>query len=130
MDWETDSRLTNNAISWAQQYCDRVLQCDYDHNFAWFCNDTRTTQCNLPRVPTHLKNVDVELLPDDFQHEEDWTCAICLEVDTEDPICVKTACAHIFHKRCLEKCKRVYFDQEENYYKGCIPCPLCRADVN
>ena len=130
IDWETDSRLTNNAISWAQQYSDHVLQCDYDHNFAWFCNDTRTMQCTLPHVPTHLNNVDVELLPDDFQHKADWTCAICLEQDASVPRCVKTACAHIFHRGCLEKCKLAYFDCEENYYKDCIPCPLCRADVN
>jgi len=130
MDWETDSRLTNYAILWAQQYSDHVLQCDYDHAFMWFCNDTRTTHCNLPHVPGHLKNVDLELLSDDFQHEEGWDCPICLEAHGEDPSCVKTACAHIFHRGCLEKCKRSYFDCEENYYKDCMPCPLCRADVN
>jgi hypothetical protein len=81
MDWETDSSLTNYAISWAQQYNDHVLQCDYDHNFAWFCNDTRTTHCNLPHVPRHLKNVELELAPHDFMHEEAWDCPICLEDD-------------------------------------------------
>jgi len=130
MEWETDSRLTNYAISWAQQYNDHVLQCDYDHNFAWFCNESRTTHRTLPHVPRHLKNVDLELLSDDFQHEEPWDCPICLDDDTEDPSCVRTACAHIFHRGCLEQCKRTYFEREENYYKDCMPCPLCRADVN
>jgi len=81
MDWETDSRLTNYAILWAQRYSDRVLQCDYDHAFAWFCNDTGTTHCNLPHVPRHLKNVDPELLSVNFQHKEGWDCSICLEAD-------------------------------------------------
>jgi hypothetical protein len=81
MDWETDSRLTNYAILWAQRYSDHVLQCDYDHAFAWVCNDTGTTHCNLPHVPRHLKNVDAELLSVDFQHEEDRDCSICLEAD-------------------------------------------------
>jgi hypothetical protein len=81
MDWETDSRLTNYAILWAQRYSDHVLQCDYDHAFAWFCNDTGTTHCNLPHVPRHIKNVDPELLSVDFQHEEGWDCSICLEAD-------------------------------------------------
>jgi hypothetical protein len=81
MDWETDSRLTNYAILWAQHYSDHVLQCDYDHAFAWVCNDTGTTHCNLPHVPRHLKNVDPELLSVDFQHEEGWDCSICLEAD-------------------------------------------------
>jgi hypothetical protein len=81
MDWETDSRLTNYAILWAQRYSDLVLQCDYDHAFAWFCNDTGTTHCNLPHVPRHLNNVDTELASVDFQHEEGWDCSICLEAD-------------------------------------------------
>jgi len=81
MEWETDSRLTNYAISWAQQYSDHVLQCDYDHNFAWFCNESRTTHYNLPHVPRHIKNVDPELLSVDFHLEEGWDCSICLEAD-------------------------------------------------
>jgi len=130
IDWETEDNLTNMAISWAQQYGDRVLQCDYDHNFSWFCNETRTTQYNLPHIRNSVNNVDLELLPDDFQHEENWECSICLDDITIDRICVRTACMHIFHSRCLDKCKRAYFDQEENYNKDCIPCPLCRDDVN
>jgi hypothetical protein len=130
IDWETYPSLTNMAILWAQHYGDHVLQCDYDHNFSWFCNETRTTQCTLLHVPMYIKNVDVELLPDDFQHKTGWDCSICLEDDVDVPSCVKTTCAHIFHRSCLDKCKRVYFEQEENYHKTCIPCPLCRADVN
>jgi hypothetical protein len=81
MDWETDSRLTNYAILWAQHYNDDVLQCDYDHAFSWVSEVTGTTHCNLPHVPRHLKNVDAELLSVDFQHEEDRDCSICLEAD-------------------------------------------------
>jgi hypothetical protein len=85
MDWETDSRLTNMAILWAQHYGDHVLQCDYDHNFSWFCNETRTTQFTVLHVPMHLNNVELELLSADFQHEAGWDCPICLEDDVDDP---------------------------------------------
>lgn len=129
-DWETDGDLTNGVIWWAQYYGDRILQCDYEHTFSWFSNETRTTHYYLPHVPIHLKNIDSELLPDDFQHEEEWDCPICLEADAENPSCVRTACAHIFHGGCLDKCKRAYFELAENYHKECSPCPLCRASIN
>jgi hypothetical protein len=84
MDWETDSRLTNYAILWAQHYSDLVLQCDYDHAFSWVSEVTGTTHYNLPHVPRHLKNVDPELLSVDFQHEEGRDCSICLEAVEAD----------------------------------------------
>ena len=69
-------------------------------------------------------------LPCDFQHEADWTCAICMEVDALVPTCVRTDCMHIFHKSCLEDYNSVFLKREENENNACFPCPMCRGNIN
>jgi len=128
--WEKEPILTNNAISWAQQYGDRILECDYDHNFSWFSNETKTRHYHLPHVPKSAKPLDVvalKLLPDDFKHDTDWICPICLDVDAVDTSCVRTACMHVFHKSCFESWNSKFLEQEDNSDKIYCPCPLCRA---
>lgn len=92
---------------------------------------------HLPHIPEPAEHIEEQvamrsliILPCDFQHEADWTCAICLEVDALVPTCVRTECAHVFHKSCFEECKRVFLEQEENENKTCCPCPMCRAPIN
>lgn len=135
--WTTmDTELADEALRWTKKHDEHVM--DHDSGvFKWF--DTETMEVcyhllHLPRPEEHnddYENVlnSLETLPCDFQHEEDWTCPICLQLD-EGTTCVRTECAHVFHKKCFEECKHVYLEQEENGDKTCCPCPLCRAVIN
>ena len=69
-------------------------------------------------------------LPCDFQHEADWTCAICLDVDASVPRCVRTECKHIYHELCLKNHYLAFLKQKKNENKTCFSCPLCRGNIN
>jgi hypothetical protein len=73
---------------------------------------------------------DDDLLENDFKHELEWSCSICLDVNSVNPVRVTTACNHVFHNGCLNDYKRVYLQQDANRKKICVPCPLCRAPIN
>ena len=62
-------------------------------------------------------------------NKPDWTCPICLAVDAQLE-CVRTACAHVFHKKCLNSAKNVFLTQAENVGKTWCLCPLCRGVIN
>ena len=128
--WDIDAELTAEAKSWVINNGEYVIESDFDRPFSWFSSRTMSTHYHLPHVPKHLKNVvALVVLANDFKYEPDWVCSICLEVDAVNPVCVKTACGHIFHNECLTNCKRIYLQQKENYKKICFPCPLCRVPI-
>jgi hypothetical protein len=61
-DWESDTKLTDCAIWWAQYYGDRILQCDYEHTALWFNKKTEETSYSSPQV-CESANDDVDLQP-------------------------------------------------------------------
>jgi hypothetical protein len=69
MDWETEIIFTYYAMCWAQNHRDRILSCDYDHNFCWISDETGETHYNLPHVFKCVNNVDLEPLFENLQHE-------------------------------------------------------------
>jgi len=107
-----------------------IIESDFERPFSWFSKLTMSTQYDLPRDPKHLMTVDDDPLENDFKHELDWFCSICLDVNSVNPVRVTTACNHVFHNGCLDDYKRVYLQQDANRKKICVPCPLCRAPIN
>ncbi len=69
MDWETETIFTYYAMCWAQNFRDRILTCDYDHDFSWVSNKTGETHYNLPHVSKCVNNEDSEPLFENLQHE-------------------------------------------------------------
>ena len=69
MEWETETRFTYYAMCWAQNFKDRILSCDYDHDFSWVNNKTGETHYNLPHVFKCVNNVDLEVALDYLEHE-------------------------------------------------------------
>jgi hypothetical protein len=69
MDWETETIFTYYAMCWAQNFKDRILSCDYDHDFSWVSDKTGETHYNLPHVSKCVNNVDLEVALDDLEHE-------------------------------------------------------------
>jgi len=67
MDWETEIIFTYYAMCWAQNFKDRILSYDYDHDFSWVSNKTGETHYNLPHVSKCVNNEDLEQLSDDFE---------------------------------------------------------------
>jgi hypothetical protein len=131
--WDMDSDLTAEAKSWVTNHGECLIESDFDRPFSWFSSRTMSTHYNLPHVRMSNNNIDVVLLKVlaiDIKHESDWACSICLENNSENPVCVKTECGHIYHHRCLADCKRVFLKRKENSCKTCVPCPLCRAPVS
>jgi len=133
--WQTmDIELVAEAKHWVSVHGEHVTAGDGGH-FQWYDIINEEVCYNLPHIPQlprqfkHLV-MSLETLPSDFQHEADWICPICLELDASVPTCVRTACKHIFHKSCFDECKRVFLEQEENRDKVCSPCPMCRAVIN
>ena len=114
--------LENEAKDWVLEHGEHVEAGDGGH-FQWYDSVNEVVCYHLPHISQPL-----ETLPCDFQHEEDWTCPICLEVG-EETTCVRTKCKHVFHEQCFKDCKRAYFNQEENDGKTSCPCPICRRDV-
>ena len=135
--WQTmDTELLAEAKHWVSVHGEHVTAGDGGH-FQWYDSIKEVVCYHLPHIPEPAEHIEeqvamrsLEILPSNFQHEADWICPICLEVDASVPTCVRTACKHIFHKSCLEDCKRVFLEQEENRGKGCCPCPMCRANTN
>ena len=133
--WPTmEIDLLAEAKHWVSTHGEHVTAGDGGH-FQWYDSIEEVVCYHLPHIPQPPRQFEkvvksLETLPSDFQHEADWTCSICLEVDAPVPTCVRTECKHIFHKSCLEDCKRVFLQQEENENKTCCPCPLCRAVIN
>jgi hypothetical protein len=130
--WDMEAELTAEAERWVISNGECLMDRDFERPFSWFSAKTMSTQYHLPHVHRHRNNIDVvslEVLAIDFKHEPEWTCSICLAVDAVDSRCVRTACKHIFHMGCLDDCKRVFLQQEENHNKICAPCPLCRAPI-
>ena len=128
--WDMDTDLTAEAKSWVTNHGECLIESDFDRPFSWFSSRTMSTQYNLPHMSKRTNNIDVVLLKVlaiDIKHESGWACSICLENDSENPVCVKTECGHIYHHKCLADCKRVFLKQKENSCKTCVPCPLCRA---
>ena len=135
--WQTmDTELLAEAKHWVSVHGEHVTVGDGGH-FQWYDNINEVGCYHLPHIPEPVEQneervmMSLEILPSDFQHEADWTCAICLEVDALVPTCVRTECAHIYHKLCLEDYyNRVFLAQEENCNKVCCACPMCRAAIN
>ena len=139
--WPTmATKLTKEALRWIKEHDEHVMD-NESEDFMWIHPDTGEECYHLMHLPKPEVRDDVpeehdveqalsslETLPCDFQHEEDWTCPICLEVG-EETTCVRTGCKHVFHEHCFEKCKRAYLEQEENVGETCCPCPLCRGVV-
>jgi hypothetical protein len=120
---EAESWVINNK-EWV------IIESDFERPFSWFSKLTMSTQYDLPRNPKHLMTIDDDPLENDFKHELEWSCSICLDVNSVNPIRVTTACNHVFHNGCLDDYKRVYLQQDANRKKICVPCPLCRAPIN
>ena len=135
--WQTmDTELLAEAKHWVSVHGEHVTVGDGGH-FQWYDNINEVVCYHLPHIPEPVEQneervmMSLEILPSDFQHEADWTCAICLEVDALVPTCVRTECAHIYHKLCLEDYyNRVFLAQEENCGKACFSCPMCRGNIN
>ena len=134
--WQTmDTELLAEAKHWVSVHEEHVTAGDSGH-FQWYDSIKEVVCYHLPHIPEPEEHneeevvMSLETLPCDFQHEADWTCPICFELDALVPTCVRTACQHIFHKSCFEECKRVFLEQEENCDKVCCPCPMCRAVIN
>jgi hypothetical protein len=67
MEWETETRFTYYAMCWAQNFKDRILSCDYDHDFSWVNEKTGETHYNLPHVSKCVNNEDLEPLSENFE---------------------------------------------------------------
>jgi hypothetical protein len=130
--WDMDADLTSEAKSWVTNHDECLIESDFDRPFSWFSSRTMSTHYHLPHVRMSNNNIEfasLEVLAIDYKHEG-WTCSICLDNNLENPVCVKTACGHIYHNKCLTNCKRVFLERKENCYATYVPCPLCRAPVN
>ena len=135
--WQTmDTELLAEAKHWVLVHGEHVTAGDGGH-FQWYDSIKEVVCYHLPHIPEPAEHIEEPVamrslitLPCDFQHEADWTCPICLEVDASVPTCVRTMCKHVLHKSCLEDYNRVFLEQEENEDKTCCPCPMCRADIN
>lgn len=131
--WDMDADLTYEAKNWVANHGECLIESDFDRPFSWFSSRTMSTQYQLPHMSKRTNNIDVVLLkvlPIDIKHESGWACSICFENNSENPVCVKTECGHIYHHKCLADCKRVFLELKENSCKTCVPCPLCRAPVS
>ena len=134
--WQTmDTELLAEARHWVSVHGEHVTAGDGGH-FQWYDSIKEVVCYHLLHIPEPEEHneervvMSLETLPCDFQHEADWTCPICLEVDALVPTCVRTDCMHIFHKSCLDNYNNVFLAQEENYGKTCCSCPMCRAVIN
>ena len=134
--WQTmDIELVAEAKRWVSVQGEHVTAGDGGH-FQWYDSIKEVVCYHLPHIPKHVMQNDeqgmlsLETLPCDFQHEADWTCAICLDVDASVPRCVRTECAHIYHELCLKNHYLAFLKQKKNYYKTCFSCPLCRVVIN
>ena len=134
------TKLTKEALRWIKEHDEHVMD-NESEDFMWIHPDTGEECYHLPHLPKPEEHDDepeehdveqalssLETLPCDFQHDEDWTCPICLEVG-EGSTCVRTGCKHVFHASCFDDCKRAYLEHEENVGETCCPCPLCRANI-
>lgn len=137
--WQTmDTELLAEAKHWVSIHGEHVTADDNIGHFQWYDSINEVVCYHLPHIPQPEEHIEeqvvmlsLEKLPCDFQHEAEWTCAICLEVDASVPRCVRTECKHIYHKSCLEDYyNRVFLEQEENEDKACFSCPICRAPIN
>lgn len=131
--WDMDADLTSEAKNWVANHGECLIESDFDRPFSWFSSRTMSTQYQLPHMSKRYNNIDVvslKVLAIDIKHEEGWLCSICLDTNSENPVCVKTECGHIYHHKCLTNCKRAFLEQKENSCKTCVPCPLCRASVS
>ena len=135
--WQTmDTELLAEAKHWVSVHGEHVTAGDGGH-FQWYDSIKEVVCYHLLHIPEPEEPIEEQVamrslitLPCDFEHEADWTCPICLEVDASVPTCVRTECKHVLHKSCLEDYNRVFLEQEENEDKTCCPCPMCRADIN
>ena len=135
--WQTmDTELLAEAKHWVSTHGEHVTMGDGGY-FQWYDSIKEVVCYHLPHIAEPAEHIEeqvamrsLETLPCDFKHEADWICSICLEVDALVPTCVRTACAHVLHKSCLEDYNRVFLEQEENENKTCFPCPMCRAIIN
>jgi hypothetical protein len=131
--WDMDTDLTAEAKNWVTNHDECPIESDFDRPFSWFSSPTMSTHYHLPHVYMSNNNIEfvsLKVLAIDIKHEEGWTCSICLDNNLKNPVCVKTACGHIYHNDCLTNCKRAFLERKENCDKTCVPCPLCRAPVN
>ena len=135
--WQTmDTELLAEAKHWVYTHGEYVTMGDGGH-FQWYDSIKEVVCYHMPHIPELTEHNEeqvvmrsLETLPCDFQHEADWTCPICLEVDALVPTCVRTECAHVFHKSCFDEYNHVFLAQEENKDKTCCSCPMCRAAIN
>lgn len=135
--WQTmDIDLLVEAKHWVSVHGEHVTMGDEGH-FQWYDSIKEVVCYHLPHIPEPEEHIEeqvamrsLEILPSDFQHEADWTCAICLDVDAPVPRCVITECVHIYHELCLKNHYYAFLKQKKNENKTCFSCPLCRAIIN
>jgi len=135
--WQTmDIDLLAEAKHWVSTHGEHVTAGDSGH-FQWYDSIKEVVCYHLLHIPEPAEHIEEQVamrslitLPCDFQHEADWTCPICMELNASVPTCVRTACQHIFHKSCLDNYNSVFLAQEENCGKTCCSCPMCRAVIN
>ena len=128
------SELCVAVYRWIKKHNEQLPE-DVSNTFQWFDHETGEMCYHLPHLPkpvvinTAPVLSSLETLPSNFQHKPEWTCPICLAVDAQLE-CVRTACAHVFHKKCLNSAKNVFLTQAENVGKTWCLCPLCRGVIN
>ena len=127
--WQTmETDLLAEAKHWVSVHGEHVTMGD-DGDFRGY-DSIKQGGWRVAPIEKKVAIRSLKRLPCDFQHEADWTCAICLDVDASVPRCVRTECAHIYHELCLKNHYLAFLKQKKNYYKTCFSCPLCRAIIN
>jgi hypothetical protein len=127
--WQTmETDLLAEAKHWVSVHGEHVTMGD-DGHFRWY-DIIKQVGWRAEPIEKQVAIRSLKRLPCDFQHQADWTCAICLDVDASVPRCVITECAHIYHELCLKNHYRAFLKQKKNENKTCFSCPLCRAIIN
>lgn len=121
--WPTmEIDLLAEAKHWVSVHGELVTMGDAK-DFRWYDIIKQVGWREAP-IEKRVKIRSLKRLPCDFQHEADWTCAICLDVDASVPSCVRTKCAHIYHELCLKNHYCAFLKQKKNENKTCFLCPV------
>ena len=122
--WQTmETDLLAEAKHWVSVHGEHVTMGD-DGDFRGY-DIIKQGGWQVAPIEKQVAIRSLKRLPCDFQHEADWTCAICFDVDASAPRCVITKCAHIYHELCLKNHYLAFLK-----HHTCFSCPLCRAVIN